>query len=181
MQCKKCQEVIDESKFCASKPSWCRQCYLEYHREYRKKNAEKLRKAQYERWVNNKQTKLTQQKAWRERNHEERLEVERQYRAKADRSEYHREYASKNRERIRENQKRYREKHKLKTLAQAKLHYHKSVGNIEIPNCCDMCEKKVPLEAHHYDYSKPLDVTWLCMQCHKKVHKIIKSKEIKNG
>jgi hypothetical protein len=181
MQCKKCQEVIGESNFCASKPSWCRPCYIEYHREYRRKNAEKLRTQQYERWINNKEKKLAQAKAWRERNHEERLEVERSCREKKDRSAYHKEYAAKNRGRIRENQKRYRDKNKLKTLAQAKLHYHKSVGNIEVPDCCEMCEKFKPVEAHHYEYSKPLDVTWLCVTCHNKVHKIIKSKEIKDG
>ena len=42
-------------------------------------------------------------------------------------------------------------------------------GAIEKPRNCEACgrpdsEKRV--EAHHRDYSKPLDVTWLCPDCH---------------
>lgn len=34
---------------------------------------------------------------------------------------------------------------------------------------CEMCEK-VPAEAHHEDYSKPLDVVWLCRKHHLAIH-----------
>lgn len=35
---------------------------------------------------------------------------------------------------------------------------------------CAFCESEERVEAHHHDYSKPLDVTWLCSPCHKRFH-----------
>lgn len=182
MGCIKCLEEIDESNFCASKSKWCRPCYVEYHRQYREKNREKLRKQQFDRWIENKDKKLAQMKAWRERNISERLEVEREYAedSKEARKEYLRAYKEENREKIREAQKRYREKNRDKVNAQAKLNYYIQKGDITRPMECSMCERASDkIEAHHSDYSKPLDVMWLCEKCHKKVHKIIKTEKIK--
>ena len=38
------------------------------------------------------------------------------------------------------------------------------------PATCDICRKKAKIQAHHQDYTKPLDVDWLCIGCHSKVH-----------
>lgn len=35
---------------------------------------------------------------------------------------------------------------------------------------CAFCGKDKGLEAHHHDYAKPLDVTWLCRPCHRRFH-----------
>lgn len=35
---------------------------------------------------------------------------------------------------------------------------------------CAFCGENDNLEAHHHDYSKPLDVTWLCRPCHRRFH-----------
>ena len=37
-------------------------------------------------------------------------------------------------------------------------------------NPCAFCGSERDLEAHHHDYSLPLDVTWLCTACHRKFH-----------
>lgn len=44
---------------------------------------------------------------------------------------------------------------------------------------CFMCGS-IKVEAHHPDYSKPLDVIWLCPACHKGIHAYEnKAKEIR--
>ena len=43
-------------------------------------------------------------------------------------------------------------------------------GVISIPDNCSRCHSSARLCAHHEDYSKPLDVTWLCCSCHMRVH-----------
>ena len=27
------------------------------------------------------------------------------------------------------------------------------------------------IQGHHFDYDKPLEVTWVCFECHKQIHK----------
>lgn len=38
------------------------------------------------------------------------------------------------------------------------------------PEICDNCCEVKLLEGHHHNYSKPLDVEWLCKSCHLEVH-----------
>lgn len=45
-------------------------------------------------------------------------------------------------------------------------------GKITRPNVCSGCgctDDEHRIEAHHYDYSKPLDVIWLCTPCHRRM------------
>lgn len=36
---------------------------------------------------------------------------------------------------------------------------------------CEVCGAESNIEAHHSDYSKPLDVNWLCREHHKEWHR----------
>jgi len=44
-------------------------------------------------------------------------------------------------------------------------------GRIPRPEECCECNAIGRLHAHHEDYSKPLDVMWLCASCHKLKHR----------
>ncbi len=46
-------------------------------------------------------------------------------------------------------------------------------GGIVKPNGCEICENNHRLAAHHSDYSKPLQVTWLCGTCHTNIHRVV--------
>lgn len=39
------------------------------------------------------------------------------------------------------------------------------------PNHCENCYCECTPHAHHNDYTKPLEVTWLCVKCHVEWHK----------
>ena len=43
-------------------------------------------------------------------------------------------------------------------------------GEIKKACKCEICGSLKPLDAHHFDYSRPTDVLWLCKSCHKTVH-----------
>lgn len=43
-------------------------------------------------------------------------------------------------------------------------------GKLLKPINCESCSNESKLSGHHNDYSKPLDVQWLCSSCHKILH-----------
>jgi hypothetical protein len=40
------------------------------------------------------------------------------------------------------------------------------LGVIDRPKVCEWCRKRKPLERHHPCHDRPLDVFWLCHDCH---------------
>ena len=110
-------------------------------------------------------------KKWREENKEHCLE-------------YSRKYREKNKDKINTYLKKYRsenETYKLKHRKDAKRHRIKYPEEIKARNLanrklkenkmCELCNNVLAREKHHQDYSKPLKVKWLCIACHKKIHK----------
>jgi hypothetical protein len=52
-----------------------------------------------------------------------------------------------------------------------KYRAHRLVAtNLKNPGVCSECDSTYHIEAHHDDYSRPLDVRWLCAACHKQHH-----------
>jgi hypothetical protein len=77
-------------------------------------------------------------------------------------------------------QREYYENHKhkfLRTLkdphfrARTDLRMAVTAGEIVRPSICSRCGVTCTPHGHHEDYSKPLDVVWLCSKCHMKEHR----------
>jgi hypothetical protein len=62
--------------------------------------------------------------------------------------------------------RRYPEKHKARELFSSAIRR----GKIVRPDRCEDCNELADVVGHHEDYSKPLDVNFLCRPCHRKRH-----------
>lgn len=58
------------------------------------------------------------------------------------------------------------QRHKANCRAYANT--YKRRGKLDVKSCQE-CGRRA--EMHHKDYSRPLDVTWLCRECHLELHK----------
>lgn len=71
-----------------------------------------------------------------------------------------------------EAQARYKNKNPALVKAHQKFSYAVRHGHLEKPTRCSMRKPDCghTIHGHHEDYSKPLDVVWLCDRCHNEVH-----------
>jgi len=53
-----------------------------------------------------------------------------------------------------------------KVAARTALNNAVRSGKVVRPALCSRCHAEGKVTGHHHDYSKPLDVIWLCYQCH---------------
>lgn len=77
-----------------------------------------------------------------------------------------------NREYARKRAKDYRSifENRIKINARAKVRYALKIGKLKkMP--CEICKKKNKVNAHHHDYSKPLNIQWLCTVHHSTFHR----------
>lgn len=77
------------------------------------------------------------------------------------------------------NARRYKAANPLKTKARKLTNLAVEFGVLVRPGTCSACgavgknyeNGRFSIEAHHPDHSKPLDVIWLCMPCHRQADK----------
>lgn len=65
-------------------------------------------------------------------------------------------------------QKAHRVRHPERYRARTALNNAVRDGRLERRPCVH-CGTRVRVQAHHHDYSKPLDVTWACFICHREI------------
>lgn len=65
-------------------------------------------------------------------------------------------------------------RNKLRRRAHKKIEYALVSGKME-RQCCERCGASSNVQAHHDDYSKPLDVMWLCPTHHGERHKELRA------
>lgn len=70
----------------------------------------------------------------------------------------------------------YRSRYPIKAAAHGIFQHAIREGRMEKQDFCSECGSTKKIEAHHDDYSKPLDVRWLCENCHKEWHRHNKPK-----
>ena len=75
---------------------------------------------------------------------------------------------------------KYAKNNREKVKAQQKLNHEIIMGRIVRPIICEGCGRNTEklIQGHHYDYSKPLDVIWLCIECHADIHRKTSNQEL---
>jgi len=101
------------------------------------------------------------------------LDVSENYRANVD---HYREYErqrfkdANRKESVKAYQQRRREAYPEKDQARQAVNNAIRDGRLTKPNNCERCNATGRIEGHHTDYSKHLDVMWLCFICHRAEH-----------
>jgi hypothetical protein len=60
---------------------------------------------------------------------------------------------------------------RIKDIARSYANTYQRRGLLT-PQPCEQCGSQEP-QKHHEDYSKPLDVRWLCRPCHLAIHTVV--------
>lgn len=73
---------------------------------------------------------------------------------------------------FRAKRREYERLHAEKKYARNTLNNTIRAGKITRGTACEGCGSNHLIEGHHDDYSKPLEVRWLCRVCHRDAHRI---------
>jgi hypothetical protein len=83
---------------------------------------------------------------------------------------YNREWCKRNREVRNRWEREWRRKNSAKAKAIKAVQREVERGRMSRPFTCSECGMSCKPQGHHDDYAKPLEVRWLCIPCHQRVH-----------
>lgn len=151
----------------------CKTCSRASHREYYQRNSEavKLRARAWE--LANPDRLAERRKKWFLANPDKRCEYQKKWEFKYPGrfAEFTKKWRSENPERWLEIQRKWQKENSDKLRCHQKLRYAVQNGYVLKSTICQFCgATDTPIEGHHQDYSKPLEVMWLCDPCHKRLH-----------
>lgn len=66
---------------------------------------------------------------------------------------------------------------RLKSIVRSKTKMRIRRGSL-IKQPCEVCKTEENIQAHHHDYTKPYDVTWLCAEHHREHHALEREKNL---
>ena len=154
--CKKCGKTKPITEFYKHGDYYatqCKECARAYSREYQHEHREERMEYSKNYYHSHKEQSRTYHREWEEQNRERKNE-----RARA--------WSHLHKDKLAEKQRKYRRDNPEKMRAQSLLNSYLQRGKIEKSTTCEICGKECKTEAHHSDYSKPLDVIWVCKKCH---------------
>lgn len=128
-----------------------------YHKQYYLKNSDRIKK-----YVT----------SWNLRN-KEKVKSYREKRKEKFRIYYKEWYAKNGRNRANNYQdciKEWVAENPHKVVAMRKARWAIKTNKIKKQDKCSKCNMNKKTVAHHEDYTKPLDIIWVCHSCHKKIH-----------
>lgn len=147
LTCNVCGKTKRREGFYDHLPSRCKECHKAQVTKNRKKNAEYY--LDYDRKRAFRPDRVAARKDYQERK-------------KSDQ-----EFQEKHKIRTAE----WRQRNKIKYAAHTLLNNSLKSGDLVKPKICSECGKKKKVHGHHDDYSKPLEVRWLCQICHGNHHR----------
>lgn len=169
--CRRCKVEKDETQFGFLKCSKdginprCRQCCCDSVKRSKKSPEAIANKKKYvaEWQKRNKDRNNAKCRRWYERN----LEKAREMSLVATKKYHQTENGRKKRT---QRGTDWEKKNPEKRSAHDRAMYAVKTGKLVRPSSCEKCCVVCKPHAHHEDYSKPLDVVWLCAKCHFYLH-----------
>ena len=155
IKCTNCKTLKDKSEF-YGRSKRCRECTKAYRAE----------------WAANHPGYYTQKRReWAEKNPEKAKEIDRKKYLRRKTEQPPKEPRAKLSHH--ERKQRYFEKHPLQAAAMKIYKYAIRQGKL-VRGPCAVCGATEGIDGHHTDYTKPLDVVWLCKPHHREEHRKMK-------